>query len=94
MADKGDVVVPSTTVMSSRCCAICSETTKLKACGSCTQVWYCSKEHQVDDWKNHKPKCHRLNVNADPDSEAEVLQKMKSLSVTPSPTQLSKILFP
>jgi len=26
-------------------------------CGACKNAWYCGKDHQREDWKNHKSKC-------------------------------------
>ncbi|KAK7682476.1 hypothetical protein QCA50_014276 [Cerrena zonata] len=41
----------------------CSESTcdvkeNLSACSSCRIAKYCGREHQVKNWKTHKPKCH------------------------------------
>ncbi|XP_045471602.1 uncharacterized protein LOC123678556 [Harmonia axyridis] len=33
----------------------------LKKCSQCSSVSYCSKEHQLKDWKFHKPTCIALN---------------------------------
>lgn len=40
-------------------CAVCSKDADLR-CSRCKQVWYCGKEHQVQDWKqgDHKKVCN------------------------------------
>lgn len=38
-------------------CEVCGGTNKLKQCASCLSVSYCSKEHQVADWRRHKAAC-------------------------------------
>jgi prefoldin subunit 4 len=35
-----------------------------KACGGCKEVGYCSKEHQRDDWPNHKLVCKKAHQPA------------------------------
>ena len=30
---------------------------KLMVCSGCGRAWYCSKEHQTADWRNHKHAC-------------------------------------
>ena len=35
----------------------CGTTYKLKKCAGCEKVYYCSKECQIEDRKNHKPNC-------------------------------------
>ncbi|RUP50230.1 hypothetical protein BC936DRAFT_139901 [Jimgerdemannia flammicorona] len=37
-------------------CHVCNKTTTT-SCGRCRKVWYCSKEHQRTDWKEHKLVC-------------------------------------
>lgn len=37
-------------------CEVCKELCKQK-CSQCKQVYYCSAEHQKDDWKNHRKDC-------------------------------------
>ena len=32
----------------------------LKACGSCSQVWYCDKECQKKSWPTHKAYCQQV----------------------------------
>ena len=34
----------------------------LKKCGRCTQVYYCSVEHQTAHWKTHKPTCKKITA--------------------------------
>ena len=43
----------------SRFCSVCMKMYKkpIKRCGGCQQVYYCSKQCQVKDWKFHKPIC-------------------------------------
>ncbi|XP_017782905.1 PREDICTED: protein msta [Nicrophorus vespilloides] len=40
----------------SNSCAICKNPSE-QSCSLCNEVFYCSKDHQRQDWKNHKPKC-------------------------------------
>lgn len=42
-----------------KACAIeiCGKTDKVFKCGRCQRRYYCSKEHQVADWKEHKKHC-------------------------------------
>ncbi|XP_055696365.1 prolyl hydroxylase EGLN3 [Lutzomyia longipalpis] len=41
-----------------RCCKVCGETANIRRCSKCTQVFYCSQEHQRLDWRSHKRVCH------------------------------------
>ncbi|KAK6538194.1 hypothetical protein TWF694_011076 [Orbilia ellipsospora] len=42
----------------SKYCAVCATAKKpIKRCGRCKEEYYCSKECQKIDWKNHKPVC-------------------------------------
>ena len=49
-----------TTISAHRCqkdgCSV-YERHLLKKCSMCKQVFYCSREHQKDDWKQHKVTC-------------------------------------
>ena len=37
---------------------------KFQVCGACGLTRYCSKEHQVEHWKKHKPICKKsMNLN-------------------------------
>lgn len=43
-------------------CAVCGVLTESR-CSSCNAVSYCSREHQISDWKaNHKNKCKSYEV--------------------------------
>ena len=38
-------------------CAVCGVTVALKNCAGCQSVAYCSREHQLQHWKEHKADC-------------------------------------
>jgi len=38
-------------------CFVCKSTNNLKLCGKCKIIYYCSREHQSEDWKRHKKEC-------------------------------------
>ena len=38
------------------------ESKHLKKCKDCAGVWYCSRECQKQDWKEHKQVCSKLKV--------------------------------
>nr|CAI5824243.1 unnamed protein product [Callosobruchus analis] len=42
-------------------CAVCQKEATQK-CGSCHGVYYCCREHQKADWKNHKKVCRPFKV--------------------------------
>lgn len=41
------------TIPSSQACAVCQKEATQR-CSRCKQAWYCSAEHQKQDWKRHK----------------------------------------
>jgi len=43
---------------------------KLKLCSGCGLVAYCSKEHQREDWKNHKTTCQQKHKKANTSSSS------------------------
>ena len=49
---------------SEKCCSVCGIIDNLKRCGKCLSTWYCSRDHQRDDWKNHKAVCQELQRNS------------------------------
>lgn len=52
--------------MASEVCAICSKPAS-KKCGACHLVFYCSRDHQKQDWKKHKISCCSFKLADDPD---------------------------
>jgi hypothetical protein len=38
-------------------CNVCGAKGELMRCSKCKQAKYCSREHQVEDWKTHKRYC-------------------------------------
>lgn len=43
-------------------CFVCSEVSKSR-CSGCSQVFYCSTDHQKKDWKTHKLQCSPMRVS-------------------------------
>lgn len=50
-------------VLKSNICNICGVTENLLRCGQCKGIFYCSKEHQRQDWKKHKLSCKKRAVD-------------------------------
>ncbi len=44
-------------------CNVCKKES-LTLCSQCEQVFYCSEEHQIQDWDNHEPKCDQQQEKA------------------------------
>ena len=42
-------------------CFVCEKVSKSR-CSGCSQVFYCSTDHQKRDWKVHRPKCSPMRV--------------------------------
>jgi len=40
-------------------CGKCGKGSELR-CGNCPWIFYCSKEHQTEDWVNHKKRCKSI----------------------------------
>jgi len=49
-------------LLSAEHCAWCNATRKLRKCGTCMQVRYCSKEHQTNHWAVHARQCPKLKA--------------------------------
>ncbi|EAT46912.1 AAEL001936-PA [Aedes aegypti] len=45
-------------------CPVCNQPAK-KRCSGCSAAYYCSVEHQRQDWKNHKNVCHPFKICSD-----------------------------
>lgn len=52
-------------------CELCGKMENLLKCGRCRSSFYCSKEHQKQDWKKHKLICKEA------DNKATLLPKQK-----------------
>jgi len=50
--------------MEDKSCAVCSKEGR-HICSGCKTVRYCSKEHQVVHWKEHKTNCKIYQVEYD-----------------------------
>lgn len=50
--------------MISQECGVCKKIAT-QCCSNCNQIYYCSREHQKMDWRNHKSKCtpYKIEVN-------------------------------
>lgn len=42
-------------------CELCGKMENLLKCGRCRSSFYCSKEHQKQDWRKHKLSCREAN---------------------------------
>ena len=44
-------------------CKECKGTSKSpRACGGCWQIWYCSRAHQISNWKTHMKECKPYKI--------------------------------
>jgi len=79
----------STTVSrTGKSCPLCGAP-GLKVCAGCSKVGYCSKEHQREDWKNHKLVCaqkHKL-LQQPANNSSSVTSAREEVSVTWSDQQ-------
>lgn len=46
------------------CCQACAASQNLLRCSSCKVVRYCSKDHQVSDWAQHKSACNAIKASS------------------------------
>ena len=86
-----DVVVGVENFDSTKTCSVCGIIENLKRCGKCLSTWYCGREHQVQDWKNHKKLCKELQQKAAVPDGTKL-----STTTTPSPiptTQKTGVRF-
>ncbi|XP_063299455.1 egl nine homolog 1 isoform X2 [Pelobates fuscus] len=83
-------------------CELCGKMENLLLCGRCRNSFYCSKEHQRQDWKNHKLVCKgnkpRTIIDTNPSkplqtsSSADTVSSDGGLSVSSGETSKSKTL--
>ena len=43
-------------------CAVCSGVASNR-CKDCKTIWYCSREHQIQDWAAHKRTCRAIRAD-------------------------------
>ncbi|RZB38995.1 uncharacterized protein BDFB_007116 [Asbolus verrucosus] len=53
-----------TRILESNVCVVC-QNPALHKCGGCHRVYYCNKQHQRDDWKQHKLTCKPFKICED-----------------------------
>lgn len=49
-----------------RSCQLCHSKEKTRPCAGCFSVYYCCKEHQKEDWKNHLASCRYYKLVQEP----------------------------
>ena len=64
-------------------CSVCGSTKKLLRCSRCKSKFYCSREHQKKDWKEHRKECAKLaltleknSMPAEGSSESDILNSL------------------
>jgi len=62
MHEKDKKVTASRPKDATKLCAVCGVTVGLRKCAGCKAVAYCSREHQLDHWKEHKAACKRTRI--------------------------------
>ncbi|KAI2806032.1 Egl nine 1 [Blomia tropicalis] len=51
-------------------CEVCGLTTNLMSCGRCLNVNYCTREHQIIHWKEHKKTCKQSSQHKQPTAQS------------------------
>jgi hypothetical protein len=46
---------------STAACFVCGATGNVMRCSQCKQQFYCSRDHQVEDWARHSKECQKTN---------------------------------
>ncbi|KAL7544474.1 hypothetical protein ACHAWF_007856 [Thalassiosira exigua] len=54
-------------------CAVCGSPAPNR-CKRCKSIWYCSRDHQVSDWKAHKARCKSIAADV-AQAESHTLHK-------------------
>lgn len=65
-------------------CNLCGTVKDLKRCARCTQVFYCSKEHQTEDWKQHKKVCKKFTAMQRSTAKSQPVQSYDVIGSLPS----------
>lgn len=66
-------------------CHICCSSENLRRCSNCKAAFYCSREHQQSDWRNHKMECKSIRNQID--SAAQLHQSQQIFQNTAHPSQ-------
>lgn len=45
-------------------CAVCQKTNDVRRCTRCLGIFYCSIEHQREDWSKHQKLCKPVSINS------------------------------
>lgn len=64
-----------------KCAKPASEDVKLKVCGGCGEVGYCSKECQTSDWKTHKKFCKKKHKAGETAGETSHLRSQNAADI-------------
>ncbi|XP_016345280.1 egl nine homolog 1-like [Sinocyclocheilus anshuiensis] len=70
-------------------CELCGEMENLMKCGRCRSSFYCSKEHQRQDWKKHKRVCKEADKQQQQTPPAEERSPVQYNTSEPSNTSQS-----
>lgn len=61
-------------------CELCGKMENLLKCGRCRSSFYCSKEHQKQDWKKHKRVCKEADKQQQPPAEERSTSEQSNTS--------------
>jgi MYND finger len=62
-------------------CTVCNATSKLR-CGKCKDTYYCGREHQAEDWPEHKSRCKNVSTRGTKSAAPPI-----NILIPPSPTR-------
>ncbi|KIL68857.1 hypothetical protein M378DRAFT_157996 [Amanita muscaria Koide BX008] len=76
-------------------CEICQQPAK-STCNSCRTAWYCCRDHQTSDWRNHRVWCkshHVISAVSTPRKRNSSLESQTSTQCSDANTSLSSTQF-
>lgn len=71
-------------------CRLCGALENLSLCGGCRDTWYCCKDHQRADWKEHKRKCKEKQAPKKDRSHSEKVSAIHSKETATSAVSEAK----
>lgn len=74
----------------SQYCELCGKMENLMKCGRCRSSFYCSKEHQRQDWKKHKRVCKEADKQQQPPPPPPAEERSPVQDNTSEPTDTSQ----